>query len=71
VVRLSRELPAPEISLLSLLEVIFGVTWAWLWADEYPSTHTLQGGILVIGALVANELARIAGQRRRIAKTIS
>lgn len=69
VVRLSRELPAPEISLLSLLEVIFGVTWAWLWANEHPSTHTLQGGMLVIGALVANELARIAGRRRRIQKT--
>ena len=28
VVRLSRELPAPEIALLALLEVLFGVAWA-------------------------------------------
>lgn len=68
VVRLSRELPAPEISLLSLLEVIFGVTWAWLWADEHPSLHTLQGGVLVIGALIANELARIIRRRRATQK---
>ena len=32
VVRLARELPAAEIALLGLLEVIFGVTWAWLGA---------------------------------------
>ena len=37
VVRLSRELPAPEIALLGLLEVVFGVTWAWLGAGEQPA----------------------------------
>ena len=55
-VRLSRELSAPEISLLAQLEVIFGVTWAWLWAGEQPSANTLIGGLLVLGALLANEL---------------
>ena len=59
VVRLSRELPAPEISLLAQLEVVFGVTWAWLWAGEHLSANTLMGGSLVLGALIANELARI------------
>ena len=62
VVRLSRELPAAEISLLGLLEVLFGVTWAWLWAAETPSSGTLVGGVLVIGALVFNELL---GLRKR------
>lgn len=66
VVRLSRELPAPQISLLAQLEVVFGVTWAWLWAGEQPSQHTLQGGALVVAALVANELARIARERRAL-----
>ena len=59
VVRLSRELPAPELILLAQLEVVFGVTWAWLWAGEQPSMNTLSGGLLVLGALVANELVRI------------
>lgn len=54
VVRLSRELPAPEIALLGLLEVVFGVTWAWLGAGEQPAASTLTGGSLVLGALVAN-----------------
>lgn len=55
VVRLSRELPAPEISLLGLLEVVFGVAWAWLWAGEEPSLSVLVGGGVVLAALVANE----------------
>ncbi len=63
VVRLSRELSAPEISLLAQLEVIFGVTWAWLWAGEQPSSNTLSGGTLVLVALVANELTRMYRQR--------
>jgi len=58
VVRLTKVLSAPEISLLALLEVIFGVTWAWLWAGERPSANSLSGGTLVMGALIANELAR-------------
>lgn len=56
VVRLSRHLPAPEIALLGLLEVIFGVTWAWLGAGETPSSGTLTGGAMVLAALVGNEL---------------
>jgi drug/metabolite transporter (DMT)-like permease len=64
VVHLSKVLPAPEISLLTQLEVVFGVTWAWLWAGEHLSLHTLIGGALVLGALVFNELARIHRQRK-------
>lgn len=64
VVRLTRELSAPEISLLAQLEVIFGVTWAWLWAGENLSVNTLSGGSLVLGALITNELIRIFRQRR-------
>ncbi|PKO87955.1 MAG: permease [Betaproteobacteria bacterium HGW-Betaproteobacteria-12] len=55
-VRLTRQLPAPEIALLALLEVIFGVAWAWLGAGEAPSVSVLLGGALVLAALVGNEL---------------
>ncbi len=57
VVRLSRELPATELALLPLLEVIFGVLLAWLGANEVPSGSTLAGGALVLAALAANHLA--------------
>ena len=55
VVRLSRELPATELALLALLEVIFGVLLAWLGANEVPSGSTLAGGALVLGALAVNQ----------------
>ena len=55
-------LKAPEIALLALLEVIFGILLAWVGADEVPSQTVLTGGALVIGALLANELA---GWRQR------
>ncbi len=52
----ARVLKAPEVSLLALLEVIFGITLAWLGAGEAPGPTVLTGGALVLGALVANEL---------------
>jgi drug/metabolite transporter (DMT)-like permease len=56
VVGLTRILPAPEIALLGLLEVVFGVLWAWIGAGEAPGPTALTGGALVLGALVGNEL---------------
>ena len=55
VVRLTQVLPAPEISLLGLLEVIFGVLLAWAGAGEAPSAEALTGGALVLAALIGNE----------------
>ena len=51
----SRALKAPEVSLLALLEVIFGIAWAWIFANEAPTQAVLIGGTLVIAALAANE----------------
>ncbi len=52
----AQRLPAPELSLLCLLEVIFGVLWAWLGAGEQPSQRVLVGGAVVLLALVLNEI---------------
>jgi drug/metabolite transporter (DMT)-like permease len=52
----ARALPAPELSLLALLEVLFGVAWAWIGAGEAPSAAVLGGGALVLLALAGNEL---------------
>jgi len=59
----ARSLPAPEISLLGLLEVIFGVLWAWLGANEAPSASVLSGGALVLAALAGNELLALRERR--------
>ncbi len=58
----ARVLKAPEVSLLALLEVPFGIMLVWLGANEAPSSAVLWGGALVIGALVTNELV---GWRQR------
>lgn len=55
VVICSKVLAAPELSLLSLLEVLFGIFLAWVGAGETPDKSVLVGGSLVIGALVFNE----------------
>jgi drug/metabolite transporter (DMT)-like permease len=52
----ARVLKAPEVALLALLEVVFGIALAWLGAGEVPAGTVLSGGSLVIGALLANEL---------------
>lgn len=60
----ARVLQAPEMSLLALLEVIFGILLAWVGAGEVPRPTVLTGGTLVIGALLMNELI---GWRQRTA----
>jgi len=55
-------LRAAEIGLLSVLEIVFGTLLAWLVAGESPAPLAAVGGLLVIGALIANEAI---GLRRR------
>ncbi len=60
----SRTLLAPEIALLGLLEVVLGPLWAWLGASEVPAGSTLLGGMIVLGALAANELPALGAGAR-------
>jgi drug/metabolite transporter (DMT)-like permease len=48
----ARLLPAGEVALITLLEVVLGPLWVWLALDERPSTLTLVGGAVVIVAIV-------------------
>jgi drug/metabolite transporter (DMT)-like permease len=59
----ARVLSAPEVSLLALLEVVFGVIWAWLGAGEAPGAAVLGGGLLVLGALAGNEFVSLRRDR--------
>lgn len=63
VVGLTKVLAAPEISLIGLLEVIFGVLLAWVGAGEAPGSTALSGGALVIGALLVNEALALRERR--------
>ena len=59
----ARILTAPEVSLLAVLEVIFGIALAWLGAGEVPANNVFTGGALVIGALVGNEWLGMRGRK--------
>jgi drug/metabolite transporter (DMT)-like permease len=61
-VAVARVLSAPEMSLLGLLEVVFGVAWAWLGAGEAPGTAVLGGGLLVLTALASNEAVGLSAR---------
>jgi drug/metabolite transporter (DMT)-like permease len=62
----ARALKAPEVALLALLEVIFGIALAWAGAGEVPAPSVLTGGALVIGALVFNEWLGLRGRRATV-----
>lgn len=68
-IRASRHLAAPEIALLALLEVLLGPLWAWIGAGEVPARATLYGGVLVLLALVFNEVAGLRGPRFGMRRT--
>ena len=51
----ARVLKAPEVALLALLEIVFGIALAWLGANEAPQPNVLFGGVLVLSALLLNE----------------
>jgi drug/metabolite transporter (DMT)-like permease len=70
-VRLARHLPAPEIALLALLEIVFGIAWAWLGAGERPAPEVLGGGGLVLATLVVNELVGLKYKRACTTPTTS
>lgn len=62
-VRLARQLPAPEMSLLALLEIVFGIAWAWWGAGEAPASDVLVGGTVVLATLMLNGWWSIAPGR--------
>ncbi len=48
----ARLIPAGQVGLITLLEVVLGPLWVWLALDERPSTLTLVGGAIVIVGIV-------------------
>lgn len=61
----SRYLPAAELTLLSLTEVILGPIWVWLGVGEVPSAWTLAGGMIMLAAVVWRALYEVWEQNPR------
>ena len=60
-----RYIPAPEVSLVLLLEAVLGPYWVWLALGEEPGGRTLLGGTIVLATLAVHSLLRLASERRR------
>ncbi len=57
----SRSVPAAELALLSMTEVVLGPIWVWLLLGETVGPLTLIGGVILLIAIAGNALS---GMRR-------
>jgi drug/metabolite transporter (DMT)-like permease len=48
----ARLIPAAEVALITLLEIVLGPLWVWMFLGEQPSATTLAGGAIVLAAVV-------------------
>ena len=64
----ARLIPAAEVALISLLEVVLGPLWVWLAFSERPSTATLVGGVIVVAG-VALQAAPTGGYQPRFSSS--
>ena len=53
----SRHVPAAQITLVMLIEVVLAPLWVWLGVGEAPSSATLLGGAIVLAAVLAQTLS--------------
>ena len=51
-----RLIPAAEVALITLLEVVLGPLWVWILLSEQPGAGTLLGGAIVLGAVAVQAL---------------
>lgn len=51
-----RLIPAAEVALITLLEVVLGPLWVWIFRAEQPTAATLAGGAIVLGAVAVQAL---------------
>ena len=59
----AKHLPAAELSLLSLTEIIVGPLLVWLVIHEIPNTSTLIGGAIIISAIMVVAIVQISKPR--------
>jgi drug/metabolite transporter (DMT)-like permease len=66
----SRRLGSRLASFVALLEVVFGVTFAWLLLDQIPTALQLGGGVLIIAGVIVVKLGERPQPARHAAVTL-
>lgn len=56
-----RYLPAPEVSMITLLEVVLGPLLVWAVLGEHPGTATLIGGAVIVSVVTLHTARRLSG----------
>jgi drug/metabolite transporter, DME family len=60
----ARRVPAAEVSLLLLLEIILSPIWVWIIVAEVPTRIALIGGLIVFAAVVTQAAIGVLWERR-------
>jgi RarD protein len=64
----ARLIPAAQVALISLLEVVLGPMWVWLAMGERPGAATFVGGAIVVAAVILQARDRPMPRRGRLAE---
>lgn len=59
-----RFIPAPEVALVGLVEVVLAPVWVWIGVGETPTVTTLVGGAVVVSFVSTYILRNIIRERR-------
>jgi drug/metabolite transporter (DMT)-like permease len=62
----ARLIPAAQVALITLLEVVLGPLWVWLAYDEKPEPATLAGGAIVIVAILIQTSGGPASEEKAV-----
>jgi drug/metabolite transporter (DMT)-like permease len=63
----ARLIPAVEVALITLLEIVLGPLWVWIALSETPSSMALVGGTIVVLAVLVQSSGQLTPLRRRVA----
>jgi drug/metabolite transporter (DMT)-like permease len=64
--RAARWVPAVQLTLFALLDVILNPFWTWLVVDEHPSLNAVLGGMLILAGVF---LSVVAARRTAVPAT--
>jgi drug/metabolite transporter (DMT)-like permease len=59
----ARLIPAAEVALITLLEVVLGPLWVWIALGERPALIAVVGGVVVILAVVLQTTENVPARR--------
>ena len=53
----AQRLPAAQVTVLAMLEIVLSPLWVWLWVNEQPGAATLVGGSIIVIAIAVQAVS--------------